>query len=236
MQKKLLLFALVLLLKVNSYSQQLAYFDAAQAYNRLLIEKNSGSYQRIDNYKVIGTSYFLGEKRRADLFAKGETAYNIYISYNTYNQEVEFYSSANPNQPLVKEAKLIDSFEIKQDLTNSVPENIKFVNGSFIGGDLNSFYRLLHAGSRFSLYKKYKSTLGIVTTNYIQSELRQFDLNSEYYYYNQQTMRLEKLKSNLGAVKKEFKTVKDVSTVASQEEFTSNPDSALKTIFAFLNN
>lgn len=236
MQKKLLLITLALLLKVNSYSQQLAYFDAAQAYNRLLIEKNSGVYQRIDNYKVIGTSYFLGEKHRADLFAKGETAYNISISYNTYNQELEFYSSSNPNQPLVKEAKLVDSFEIKEDITKSISENIKFINGSIIGGDINSFYRLLYVGSRFNLYKKYKSTLGIVTTNYIQSELRQFDLNSEYYYYDHKSMRLEKLKGNLGAVRKEFKTVKDVSTVTSQEEFTSNPDSALKTIFAFLNN
>jgi hypothetical protein len=217
-------------------AQQLAYFDAAQAYNRLLVEKNNGSYQRVDNYKVIGTSYFFGEKHRADLFAKGEIAYNIFISYNTYNQEVEFYSSANPNQPLVKEAKLVDSFEIKEDMTKSVTENMKFVNGSFIGGDINSFYRLMYAGNRFNLYKKYKSTLGIVTTNYIQSELRQFDLNSEYYYYDHKSMRLEKLKGNFSTIKKELKPLGDVTNITSQDEFTTNPDAALKKIFQTLNN
>src|SRR6476620_5133095 len=132
MRKYFILSLIFLGTQSQTSAQQLAYFDAAQAYNRLLIEKHSGAYQRIDNFKVIGTSYFLGEKHRADLFARGETAYNISVSYNTYNQEVEFYSSANPNQPLLKEAKLVDSFELKQDVANSVPENIKFVNGSFI--------------------------------------------------------------------------------------------------------
>ncbi|MEO7984170.1 MAG: hypothetical protein ABI688_08815, partial [Bacteroidota bacterium] len=76
------------------------YIDNALKYNRLLKEQSGeGVYKLIGAYKVVGTSYLFGEKTKGDLFTPEAKAYNIFLSYNTYNQEVEFYSSSNPDKP-----------------------------------------------------------------------------------------------------------------------------------------
>ncbi len=221
-----------------TYAQQLSFSDAAQAYNRLIIEKNNGSYMRINNYKVTGTPYLYGEKNKGDLFAKGETAHNIFLSYNTYNQEVEFYLLANQSKSLVKEANQIDSFILKLNASSGINEDLKFVSGEVLGSKDKSFYQLMYKGQKFDLYKKYKSTLGIVTTNYIQSELRQFDLAYEYFYLNVDTKELKKLKPTNASIIKEFKAVKDkdVAELLGKDNITASPDIVLMQIFAHLNN
>ncbi|RYY72904.1 MAG: hypothetical protein EOO52_20110 [Gammaproteobacteria bacterium] len=224
-----------LLSVIPSNAQQLSYSDAAQAYNRLLIERGNGTFQRISTYKVQGTQFLFGEKHQGNMFAAGETAYNIRLSYNTYNQELEFNSSANPTQPLVKSAKEVDSFVIKPNADLGIAENLKFVNGRHLKASDNSFYQVVYAGSKFSLYKKYKSTLGIVTTNYIDADLRQFNLEYEYFYFDEATKELKKLKLNNSFVKKEFKQVSDIETILERDPLGGNPEVALKEIFIFLN-
>lgn len=235
MKKIYFLFALLSLSFFHVTAQQSAYFDAAQAYNKLLVERGNGSYMRVDQYKVVGTPFFLGEKHKGHLFAKGETAHNILLSYNTYNQELSFYSSGNPDNALVKTPQLVDSFVLKQNLSKEIDEDIVFINGRFIGGDEKSFYRLMHKGAQYSLYKKYKTTLGIVSTNYVQSDLRQFDLASEYYYYSPGMQELKKLKPQLYALQKEFNAIKDVTKTISKEELSINHDKGMRQVFAYLN-
>lgn len=152
MGKKILATSFFSLASLCAFAQQLSYSDAAQAYNRLLIEKNNGIYIRIGNYKVVGTPYLFGEKNKGDLFAKGETGYNILINYNTYNQEVEFYSS-NLTKPLIKEPQQVDSFILKQNAGSVIEENLKFISGEVLGIDDDSFYQLMYAGPKFNLYK-----------------------------------------------------------------------------------
>ncbi|MCW3074437.1 MAG: hypothetical protein JWP69_1506 [Flaviaesturariibacter sp.] len=227
---------LLLLLNATSYSQQLSYSDAAQAYNRILLEKGNGTYQRVSTYRVRGTQYLFGEKHQANMFAKGETAYNIKISYNTFNQEVEFYSTSNPNKALIKDAKEVDSFVIKPNANLGLTENLVFVNGQGLGASNNAFYQKVYAGEKFSLYKKYKSELGIVTTSYIDADLRQFDLSYEYFYFNHATKELKKIKPNNSTVKKEFKQVPNIETILENNSLTANPEVALKLIFTSLND
>lgn len=75
-----------------------------------------------------------GERNLSDLYAKGETGSNIKISYNTFNQEIEFYSSANANKALVKETGMVDSFEIKANMDLNIGD-LKFVYAPLIGLD-----------------------------------------------------------------------------------------------------
>ncbi len=77
--------------------------DPALNHNKL-IQQQIGDrvYKLIGPYKVIGTQFLFGEHHKGDVFSKEEKAWNIFISYNTYNQELEFYSSSNPDKPLVK--------------------------------------------------------------------------------------------------------------------------------------
>lgn len=233
--KHILLVFVFIQFCIASIAQQASYFDPAQAYNRLLIEKNSGAYTKVGRYNVIGSSYLFGQKHSGHLFAKGETAYNIQISYNAHTQEIEFYSSANSDKPLVKDANMVDSFIIKANTEFSMMEPLKFINGSHLGQSDKSFYQVVYSGTEFNLYKLYKANLGIVSTNYVDAELRQFEIMFDYYYSNTATKDFKKIKLNLAAVKKEFKEHEDVSTILADNTFFYNPEEKLKLIFASLN-
>lgn len=104
------IISFILLFISGAAMAQSGYMDNALNYNRLIRERTGdGVYKVIGNFRVVGTSYLFGEKNKGNLFSTEAKAYNIYLSYNTYNQEVEFYSSANPDKPLVKEPGTVDS-------------------------------------------------------------------------------------------------------------------------------
>ena len=216
-------------------AQQLAYVDAAQAYNRLLIEKSGDSYMRIKNYKVIGSPYLFGQKNKGDLFANGETAFNIELSYNTYNNEIEFYSASNPKQPLTKEVQQVDSFIIHKNPGAGINEHLKFINSKLISDDDKEFYQVIQKGNKFDLYKKYSAQLGIVSTNYIQSELRQFDLNYEYYFLDIKTKELKKIKLTNTWFNKEFSGNTYVTSLLQSDQLKINPEKVLIEIFSVFN-
>ena len=87
----------------------------------------------------------------------------------------------------------------------------------------------------FQLYKKYKSTLEIVTTNYIESDLRQFDLSYDYYYLNKNTGEMKKIRYSYNGLKKEFAPIKDISSLINNNKLSGNRDIVINTIFAFIN-
>lgn len=215
---------------------QSGYMDNALNYNRLIKEKTAdGVYKMIGPYKVVGTQFLFGEKNQGNLFSPEAKAYNIYLSYNTYNQEVEFYSTSNPDKPLVKEPETVDSFIIQENISLGITQPLKFVYGIPLGATDKYFYQEVYDGKRFSLYKRYKSELGYVSTNYIQSELRQFDLSYEYYYTDTQKKGIKKLKANASNVIKEFKEIKDISGAVSNADFDVNKEEALRKAFEYLN-
>ena len=193
-------------------------------------------YKLVGTFKVIGTSYLFGERQKGNLFSPEAKAYNIFLSYNTYNQEVEFYSASNPDKPLIKEPGSVDSFMINENQSLGILNPLKFVYGNHLGATDKSYYMELFAGKRYRLFKRYKSDLGYVSTNYVQSELRQFDLLFDYFYTDTEGKGVKKLKPNVSSIIKEFKSVKDISSVLTNDAFAVNPDDALKKAFDFLNN
>lgn len=210
--------------------------DPALSHYRLLQQRlGDGSYKMIGTFKVIGTPYIFGGHNKGDMYAPDAKAQNIFLSYNTYNQEVEFYSTSNPDQPLVKEPGTVDSFMLADNIENGITGRLKFTYGPLLGSKEKSYFLELYAGARFSIYKRYKSDLDYVSTNYVQSELRQFNLQVEYFYRDSMTKTLKKLKANSFAVNKEFRDVKDLSSVVSTDEYSVNPDAALKKAFEYLN-
>lgn len=209
--------------------------DPALNHNKLL-QQNSNGMKLIGAYKVTGSSFLFGEHHLGDIFAPEVKAYNIYISYNTFNQEVEFYSKGNPDIPLIREPGTLDSFIFHQDFGYGITSNLKFVYGSLLGVKDKYYFQEICTGKRFSLYKRYKSDLGYVSTNYVQSELRQFDLQIEYYYTDTANKGMKKIKPNAASVIKEFKDIKDPGSVAIVDEFTANPENAFRKVFEYLNN
>ena len=217
-------------------AQQLSYTDPASSYMRILLEKSGeGSYQQLGNFKVVGTSYLYGPKLGGDIYTTKERATNIQLSYNTYNQQVEAYQN-NSEKPIIMKLADVDSFRLIAARNSDFKEDLLFVNANKIDASRKFFAQHVIAGKRFNLYKAYKSELGYVSTNYVQSELRQFDLTYEYYYSDSTKPGLKKLKVTPGALKKEFNEIADITTYANDEELSTNPEYALRKIFAVLNN
>ena len=115
-------------------------------------------------------------------------------------------------------------------------EDIHFVYGPLIGSSEKSYFQIMQTGPVFSLYKRYKSELGYPSTNYGQSDLRQFDLSAEYFYFDKKQGKFKKIKSNLSFLAKEFKYVKDITPVADKDAFVTEPEEVMKKIINYLNS
>jgi hypothetical protein len=214
----------------------LSVFDPATTFNKMVVERNhsEGSYIRISNYKVAGTPFLYGEKNLGNIYSVPEKAYNIYISYSIYAQKLEFYSTSNPNTPLTKDPGTLDSFLIKKNAEIGIPADLLFVYGAALGSKDKAYYQLVAKGKNVNLYKRYSSELGIMSDNYIQQDLRQFIVNIDY-YYTDSAGTLKKLKTNASSLIKEFKNIKDISTLADNERLTLDKEKELLTIFEALN-
>ena len=97
------------------------------------------------------------------------------------------------------------------------------------------FYLPVVEGQRYLLYKTYQSQLSYVSTNYIQSELRQYDLNYEYYYTDKLKPGLKKLKTSAGAIKKEFKDTEGIIAIVNDNAYSHELETSLIRIFEILN-
>jgi len=221
---------------VSTAPDSRGWTDPALNHNRLIQQQTGeGVYKLIGTYKVIGTSFLFGQHHKGDMFATEAKAFNIFISYDTYNQELEFYSSSNPDKPLVKEPGTVDSFIIHQNAEVGIANPMKFVYGTALGVKDKYYFQEICKGQRFSLYKRYKSDLGYSSTNLAQTELRQFDLQVEYYYIDAENKGMKKIKPNATSVVKEFKAIKDLSSEITVDDFTANPEAAFCKAFSLLN-
>lgn len=219
----------------GGFAQQGAYFDPAQAYNRILMERNGdNTYRRIDNYKVSGTPYLFGEKHAGNFYSSTETAKNIYLSYNSFNQQVEFYTTANPDKALIKEPGSLDSFTIRKNLELQITEDLQLIYGPLIGAKDKSYYVVVYRGPKYTLYKKYETTLEVVSTNVIDASRRKFEINYSYWYADSASKSFKALKARYNSVVKEFKS-KNLSEVFTEEDMNENPENALASVFAELN-
>lgn len=211
--------------------------DPALNHNALLKQKTAdGGYTIIGNFKVKGSPFLYGLSHKGNMFSPEAKAYNINLNYNTYNQELEFTSNSNPDKPLIKEPGTIDSFTLLLDVVAGITSNLDFVYGATLGSKDKAYFQKLYEGPNYSVYKKYKSELNYVSDNYIQSELREYELQVEYYYKSANAKGLKKIKPNAYALTKEFKDVKDLSSVVTADDFSINTDAAFKKAFEVLNN
>jgi hypothetical protein len=210
--------------------------DPALNHNRLLQSRSEeGVYKLIGTYKVIGSSFLYGPHIKGDVFSATEKASNIFINYNTYNQEVEFYSSSNPDNPLVKEPGTLDSFIMQTNIEVGINKPLKFIYGPLLGTSEKAYYQEVATGSHFSLYKRYKSELDYATGNYVQSELRQFNLEYDFFYAEAGSKSLKKLKTNTSTIIKEFKAITDLSAVVTNDALNVNKEETLIKAFGILN-
>ena len=228
-------FGLVLISQIAS-SQALSYLDPASAFLKIFLEKGSeGTYQQIGNFKVIGTSYLFGEQLKGGIFTKTEKSENVKLGYNTYNQSVDV--NFNGVQSITKKAAEVDSFFIYANNSEFIKNDLLFYSSALVSPKAkDGFYQVISTGSKYNLYKGYTAALDIVSTNYIQSDLRQFTLEYNFYYTDNITKDFKKLKLSKKKIVDDLKKIMDVSIFLDEEELDKNPENALKKVFNALNN
>lgn len=231
------IFSLSLFICFNCNAQASSYSDPAAAYLKVILEKGSdGTYQQIANFKVIGTSNLYGEKLPASIYTKSEISENINLSYNTYNQQVDVYLNESDNI-ISKYASEVDSFIIYHSNSSYYKDDLLFYSSKLVSPSAkDGFYQVLIIGPKFNLYKYYSANLDIVSSNYIQSDLRQFNLEYNYYFLKNSTNEFKKIKPSRKKVIEEFSNIVDLSSSIDYEEMNNNPEIALKKVFNILNN
>lgn len=211
------------------------WVDPVLNHNRLLREQTGeGAFKLIGPYRVIGTSYLFGERNKGNIYSTDATAINIQVGYNTYNQEVEFVSPSNPGKPLIKSPGEVDSFLFLANKSLGSESDMKFIYGKHLGSSEKAYFLELATGPKAGIYKRYKADVGYVSSNYVQSELRQFDLLYDYFIYNPTSKTLKKVKNNFSSLLKELKAIQDVSAVFTASAFAENPDKALAAAIQFI--
>ena len=121
--------------------------DNALNYNKLIQNSTEeGVYKMIGSFRVIGTSYLFGNRNKGDLFTTESKAYNISLGYNTYNQELEFYSTSNPDNALIKEPGTVDSFIIHSNVSVGLNNPLKFIYGTHLGTDDKFYFQEVYKG------------------------------------------------------------------------------------------
>lgn len=208
------------------------FIDPAQSYNMMDIQNNSGKYYVVGNYKVKGSPFLFGGGQKGSLYAKNEYGGDIAISYNSYLQEVEF--DVNSKERVIKELINVDSFILKSD-GDIIKEDLKFINAAHIPSDEKCFFQKVSEGQKFNLYKKYSSRLEIVSTNIVQSELRQFALKTDYFYLDKTKKIIKKLKIGKSSLVKQFKELRDLSFYVDDSNLNGDTENVLKEIFRILN-
>lgn len=225
--------ALLVLVSSSMHAQQSAYSDPAQAYNKLMIEKNGISYTRVGAFKVAGSPFLFGEKRPGDVFSTTDSGRNIPLSYNVYSQEIVF--SNGRTETLVREPGTVDSFVIRKTADAGMAKDLLFIYGKLLNVKDKAYLQVVEKGKRFTLYKKYSAGLAIVSANYSQPDLRQFEITVDYFYSDNNQPGLKKLKTTADQLVKEFSKIKDLSTILDRDQLTMDKERQLINLFASLN-
>ncbi len=179
--------------------------DAALRYNKLLIEKRENRTIRVGAYRVVGSPYLFGENgNRGTIFTNAGSISNVGINYNVYEDRIERFIE-NSDQFLAIETASIDSFWLNMDSSaeKSHPA-MHFVNAIQISPKEKGFLQVLMRGKRYAVYKKYTCAMGLVTENYSEADLRQFNLSFQYYFQEGENTELKKIKATDTAIKKAF--------------------------------
>jgi hypothetical protein len=220
---------------MNGNSQQLAYSDPAQAYNKLLIEKQQNTYQRIGVYKVRGSLYLFGGNNEGKIYPAGDSGYNVTISYSSFSKEVSFTAAQLNGLTGTKKPGSVDSFVLKANTASGFASDLKFVYAPLVGLKEKTYLQQMISGPDYHLYKKYNSELEIIPDNYGPADLLQFNISVSY-YYDDGSGKLSQFKPEPSFLRKLITESKKNDLSVNEDALMTNKDAELERIFARLND
>lgn len=222
--KTLLLTILTVVVTTLGYTQALSYVDPAQAYNRLVLEQGGNTYEQLGNYKVKGIKYLYGGNLTTNIYAGGTTLEGVTSSFDTYTQNLEENASGMTKRIIVNG---VDSFEmILKDKSK-----VQFIAAKYVDAAKKGYFQLVHRGNTVCLYKYYESVLAIPSDNYVNGQLREYNLQTTYYFKEHTQASFTLLPNNFRGIAKAVKSKVDITTITSKEEYNQNIEQSLLTIF-----
>ena len=202
------------------------------AYNPIT-DNQGNSYIRIGGYRVKGSPYLFSQNVHGYIFLTKNNGVATELAYDTYNQQLQFYIPET-QQTGTEKLEDVDSFYISKD-ENTVKQNMVFINARIIDPSKKYFLQKLVGGNKYSLYKLNKSELQIPSDNYVESDLREFDLEQQYFYLEKGGKALKKIKPSFRFLKNEFKDV-TIDNMVNDAELSNDPDIALQMFFLKLDD
>ncbi|MCP9753311.1 hypothetical protein EGI32_20350 [Ferruginibacter sp. HRS2-29] len=175
--------------------------SALQGANRM-----NDEFVNVGAFKVKGNSYVLKGANKSDIYTNLGFAADMPLVYDANTQTV---SVLQEDHSKVVDIKLdqLDSFSVK--LTNDdiavVSAPAFFVNASRYEPSKKYYLQRLTNGSKFNLYKLYKTELRPAALDLAQTSLREFEITPEYYYMDMSTRKEFVRIRKEGTLKKDFK-------------------------------
>jgi hypothetical protein len=183
---------------------------------------NPDVYRTIGVYRVKGSSSFLRGSNSTDVFMNVGYARNVNVVWDTYNQKFGVLVD-NETKLLNLEFNDIDSFRVNKDTLNQLGTPAIFVNASRQDQKKKFFVQRLANGTKYGLYKSYKSEMVPAADNIAQTNLQQFESKSEYYYLdNTHPKGYKKLKANANFLREEFKGNAKAQTFLANANFDND--------------
>lgn len=216
---------------------------ATQAQDMTVFQGNSRSkaamqfyqeeYKRVGAFKVKGNSLVLEGNNVTDLYSSLGPGANLPLVFDAYSQDLSIML-ANRTEVVKLTFDEVDSFIVKVDTDKKYLEPTMFLNAYKLDPSKKMYMQRLATGPKYSLFKSFFTELRPAASDLAQTNVREFEIVSEYYYLPAKGTEFIKIKKNAKAIKKLFESEKD-SIEKLEKNFDQNFEPTLVTFFEALN-
>lgn len=190
-------------------------------------------YKRVGAFKVKGNSLVLEGNNVTDLYTSIGPGANLPLVFDAYSQDLSIML-ANRKEVSKLTFEEVDSFIVKVDTDKKYGEPTLFLNAYKVDRSKKMYLQRLTTGPKYSLYKSFFTELRPAASDLAQTNVREFEIVSEYYFLPAKGSEFIKIKKSAKAVKKLFEDEKE-SIEKLEKNFEQNFEPTLVAFFDKLN-
>jgi hypothetical protein len=178
-------------------------------------------FRTVGVYRVKGNPYLMKGNNVSDLFSTIGYGANLSLVYDTYTQQV---AVMQPDKKSVVNLSLdeVDSFYMKIDNDKVLTGPMMFKNMTKIDPSVKSYMQELVQGGKYSLYKSYYADMKNAAMDVAQTNLKEFEIRSDFYFVDNSKAadrKLVKIKGNLKNLKEYFKAEPEALKILDNDAF-----------------
>ena len=223
--KSIFAFFLVSSIAFTVQAQDMVIFQSnmrSKAANKFYEEE----FRTVGTYKVKGNSYLMKGNNVSDVFTTLGYGINMGLVFDTYTQQVGVMQE-DKQSVINLSFNELDSFYMKVDNENKLKGPVMFRNMTKIDPSMQYYMQELVNGNKYKLYKSFYADMVNASNNIAQTNLREFEIRSDYYYIDNSKEgkgKVIKLKANMKGLKDIFKDNPAVLKVISDYPSKNNEE------------